>query len=219
MTIGVIAASRRRSRVRPIITGVSFNFGATVTIPAHNVGDLIVIHALRAAAAAPVIPSAGGTVPAWVNINNSGVSNPGARIVYFVATANNHTSGTWTATYMVAIVISGAKAVSPIGGAGDPTDQQTASSTTSATSPALTLSSTDGSSLLLHSFIKPRVTAWDTPPVGYTAAVAGSTDAVNYGAQVLTKTDTSTDGAVTQTMTTSGAAAVGRAVSIEILAP
>ena len=72
--------------------------GSSITLPTHAVGDIIVIFAYRdGATAVPTNPTAGGTVPAWVDIDAAaGANTNSARSAYFVATATNHTSGTWT---------------------------------------------------------------------------------------------------------------------------
>ena len=67
----------------------------SVTIPAHQVGDMIVI--MARGTVAPTIPAAGGTVPTFTEIGTGGVNNSvGWRVARAIATATNHTSGTWT---------------------------------------------------------------------------------------------------------------------------
>jgi hypothetical protein len=102
--------------------GQNSQAGATVTIPAHTAGDLIVIAAYRdGSTAVPTKPTASGTVPAWVDITAAAGANTNSlRTACFVATASNHTSGTWTnATGMAAIVFRGQKVgtgIASIGG-------------------------------------------------------------------------------------------------------
>ncbi len=93
--------------------------GTTVTLPTHAVGDIIEICAyVNGSNGAATKPSAGGTVPTWVAVHSAGGANTNSLVVYqAVATATNHTSGTWTgATHMGAIVRRGQHATTPIGG-------------------------------------------------------------------------------------------------------
>ncbi|MCP9876034.1 hypothetical protein [Cyanobium sp. A2C-AMD] len=86
--------------------------GNAVTIPAHQVGDLILIFAYRDGNAnAPTVPAAGGTVPTWTIIGAAAGANSNAsRLHYAVATATTTTSGTWTnATELIAIVYRGTR--------------------------------------------------------------------------------------------------------------
>lgn len=196
-----------------LLTGSNNSATTTVTIPAHNVGDLIVVCASRRSnATAPSVPSAGLTVPAWNTIDTqSGTTNGSCVTAYFVATATNHTSGTWTnATDMVAVVISGQNA-SPIGGHAT---NNAGSATTSATAPAVTLSKSDGTSILLHFFNHNSSTAitWGAAPAGYTRQTTGSFAILD------TKDDTTSDGSVTQSGTFGGGGAGYACASVEVLA-
>lgn len=184
----------------------------SVTLPSHNIGDLIVIIAGRQGnATAPSVPSAAGTVPAWTTIDALSGATAGSLVTaYFVATATNHTSGTWTnATGMIASVVSG-QAASPIGGhaATNPTG-----STSSDASPSITMTNTDGSSLLLYIFgHNSPLTSWGAAPTGYTQqqATGGSFLCLD------TKNTTTSDGSSTQTLTASSAG--NAAAVVEILA-
>lgn len=194
------------------LTGSNNSATTSVTIPSHNVGDLIVICASRRSnATAPSIPSAAGTVPAWNTIDTqSGTTNGSCVTAYFVATATNHTSGTWTnATDMIAGVISGV-ASSPIGGHAT---NNAASAPSTAVAPAVTLSKTDGSSVLLHFFNHNSSTTitWGSAPAGYTRQTTGSFAILD------TKTSTTSDGSVTQTCTVGGGGAGYACASVEVL--
>lgn len=196
-----------------LLTGANNSATTSVTLPAHNVGDLIVIFASRRSnATAPSVPVAAGTVPAWNTIDTqSGTTNGSCVTAYFVATATNHTSGTWTnATDMIAVVISGA-APSPIGGHAT---NNAGSATTTAVAPTVTLSKTDGSSVLLHFFNHNSSTAitWAAAPTGYTQQSVGSF------ALLDTKTSTTSDGSVTQTGTFGGGGAGYACATVEVLA-
>jgi hypothetical protein len=194
------------------VTGSNISNTTSVALPSHNVGDLIVIFAYRMSnATAPSVPSAAGTVPAWITIDTLSGATAGSVVdAYFVATATNHTSGTWTnATGMIAVVISGGHASSPIGGhaAVNPTG-----STTSCTAPAVTLSRTDGSSLLLHLHNhNTPFTSWGSAPAGYTRlqSASGSPACCN------TKNDTTSDGSIAQPLTST--ASGNAAATVEIL--
>jgi hypothetical protein len=183
-------------------------FGTSVTIPSHNVGDIIVIFAVGVST--PTVPSAAGTVPTWSVIQ----SNSYQKLYYAVATATNHTSGTWTnAGEMIVAVLSG-QGASPIGGsaATQPTAQAA-----SCTAPAITMSDTSGASQVLH-FMDIYVVAGAAPsfnaaPAGYTARVSAISVA-NWGYRLLTKDLTTSDGAVANTLTASNG--YPGAVSVEI---
>lgn len=190
----------------PIVTNVSnasyisaaANAGASVTIPTHSVNDLIVLFAYNPfTTSAPTAPSAGGTVPAWNYIDNANSgSGSGCTTAYFKATATNTTTGSWTnASHMIAVVIRNQNASSPIGG-----HAQAAGSSATTTAPSVTMSHTDGSSVLLHFHGHSSLGAsgWDAAPAGYTrgassGAAFSSATALNY------KNITTSDGSVAQT--------------------
>ena len=112
----------------------------TVTIPAHQVGDLILIFAYRDGSnTVPTAPTAGGTVPTWTQIGSSGGNTNSSRLHYAIATATTTTSGTWTnATELICHVYRGATVGASIGGSG--------AATTTVNYPALTLQRTDNTS-------------------------------------------------------------------------
>lgn len=191
------------------IVGVAVSNTDTVTIPTHQVGDLIVLAVERGNnSALATKPSAGGTVPAWVDIDaNAGGNSCSMRTARFVATATNTTTGTWTgANGMVAVVIRG-QAASPIGGHAE----ALGSSTTEAVAPAVTMTKTDGSSILLH-FFSGSIggSTWGSAPSGYTQ------QATNSDVCCLTKNVTTSDGSVSQSRT----ASLGRyrGATVEVLA-
>lgn len=113
---------------------------ATVTIPAHQVGDLILIFAYRDGSnTPPTTPTAGGTVPTWVSIGSTGANTNSSSLFRFTATATTTTSGTWTgATELICVVYRGATVGASIGGSG--------AATTTVNYPALTLQRTGNSS-------------------------------------------------------------------------
>ncbi|MDV6975323.1 hypothetical protein [Mycobacterium intracellulare] len=120
----------------------------SITLPAHQPGDLIFIFAFRQAAAPPSVPAAGGTVPTFVTIDAGNGPYNALVTAYAIATSDSHTSGTWTnAAAMCAFVIRGAKTIGPIGGHGI---GGTGFGANQASSPAVTLSKNDGSSAVIH---------------------------------------------------------------------
>jgi hypothetical protein len=184
--------------------------GTSVTIPSHSVGDLIVIFGyLNGLSAPPTAPTAAGTVPAWVPIQSGGGNSNGGGAWYFVATATNHTSGTWgSCTALTAAVIQGAKTTSPIGGFA----LSAVNTGNSVFAPVITQSVTDGSSCLLYFYGHRNCTAWGAAPTGFTRAI----DAFGTsGVRLNIKDDTTSDGAATQTNTGNGGS-LGQ--TIEILA-
>ena len=182
--------------------------GTSVTIPSHSVGDLIVIFGyINGLNSAPTAPSASGTVPTWTLVQGGGGSTNGSGVWYFVATATNHTSGTWGSTGLIAVVIQGVSTASPIGGFAQ------FSVNGSSTAPAITQSVTDGSSCLLYFHgHRSNVTIFSAAPTGFTrqAAALGSS-----GICLNTKDDTTSDGAATQTDNGNGGS---RGQTVEILA-
>lgn len=180
--------------VNPHVEFVEANHSATttVTIPTHAVGEIIVIFAYHNnASTIPNKPSASGTVPAWVDIDtNGGVDNNASRTAYFVASATNHTSGTWTgAGGMIAVVLRG-QGGTPIGGHAESGGNDVNNSI----APAVTLADSAGDSVLLH-FFGARQTGsviWSAAPAGYVKRADGTSTCL------ITKGTTTTDGAVTQ---------------------
>ena len=112
----------------------------TVTIPAHQVGDLILIFAYRDGSnTVPTAPTAGGTVPTWTQIGSSGGNTNSSRFHHATATATNTTSGTWTnATELICLVYRGATVGASVGGSG--------AATTTVNYPALSLQRADNTS-------------------------------------------------------------------------
>jgi hypothetical protein len=73
--------------------------GASVGFGAVTPGDLFVVIAQRlsaTAAAAPSVPAAGGTVPVWHQVWNSGSAPLAATMAWGIADSSSMTSGTWT---------------------------------------------------------------------------------------------------------------------------
>ena len=197
----------------------------TLNIPSHSAGDLLIaIVGNFTNTTAPGKPSAGGTVPTWNIINNNaGDGYTAMTTAYAVATGSNTTGGTWTNwDYTGCIVISG-QADSPLGGHAE----QGSSSTANIVTPSVTLSKTDGSSLLIHMGVYYSAysgsTRFNAPPSGYTRGgdwridAGGHAETQNSAVNIRywTKNDTTSDGSAT--FTTVSSVDSYRAATIEIL--
>lgn len=184
----------------------------SVTIPTHAVGDIIVIFAMNGTnSTTPGKPTAAGTVPAWVDIDaNTGSGSAASREVYFVATATNHTSGTWTNLNGLCAVVLRNQNASPLGGHAE----ADGSSTTSIAAPSITMTATDGSSVLLHCHMARVVglPTWSSPPAGYTRLATLNSGGHNIA--LNTKTASTSDGTVSNTI--SLAALNSRGATVEI---
>lgn len=181
------------------IVAANANANNTVTIPAHSIGDLIVLCGYNPhATQAPTKPSAGGTVPNWEYIDNANSADgSGITTAQFIANANNTTSGTWSnASHMIAVVLRAHSALTPIGG----NASQGGSSSGPSPAPAITLNHTDGSSVVLefHGHSNLSSTGWDSAPAGYTRRTA-SGSAFGPGLVLNTKDSSTSDGSVSQT--------------------
>jgi hypothetical protein len=94
---------------RPVAANTSTT--TSVTLPAHQAGDLILVTVRGSSAVAP--PAAGGTVPTWLQIQAGTANTLCLHSAWFIATAADHTSGTWTnALHMIAAVFRGDRALS-----------------------------------------------------------------------------------------------------------
>jgi hypothetical protein len=188
----------------PVIMGFNASGATSLAIPEHAIGDLIVISASRASTTQATKPAAAGTVPAWVDIDAAAGANARSiRTAYFVATATNHTSGTWTnATAMSVTVIRG-QFSTPIGGHATQNNASAASSV----APSITLTNTDGSSAILA--IHAGVSLASGVPSGYARIGEFTTPGVVVnGKTVTTSVSTSSQPA--------GFAAATSAAQIEI---
>lgn len=180
-------------------------------MPTHAPGNLIVMWAFRATNnTPPTKPTASGTVPNFsIILNPTGTSGCSSVLAYFVATASNHTSGTWTGTNsLIAAVLTGVGST-PIGANG-----QLANTATTPTAPSITLTNTDGSSAILQYFgangsFAP--TSWSAAPTGYTQRQTQAWIVMD------TKNSTTSDGSVSQANSGDGGAN-GIGVSLEIRA-
>lgn len=183
--------------------GANASTSGSVTIPTHQVGDLIVLAAFDAQNTAPTKPTAGGTVPDWVYIDNANTTSGQSCITtaQFKATATNTTSGSWTwGEQMIAVVLRGQNATTPIGG-----HASVGGRGVNITAPAITLDHTDGTSILLHFHSSAFLngSGWSSAPAGYTRRVVAGPSS-SRSLLLNTKDSTTTDGAVTQPDGSSG---------------
>ena len=189
---------------QPAVTGGY----TTMTMPTHSAGDIILSYlggfgdpVNNPGGANP--PAAGGTVPTWTLATSSGVG----AVWWARATSSTHTSGSWyTASGWLhsMSVISGARATgSPIGGS---VSHSASAIGNDFTVPALTMTNTNGSSLLITLFFAQNVgtqsgvPTMTNPTTGYTRRDSTAWIAPNnmglYGG-VITKDDSTSDGAFT----------------------
>ena len=209
----MLAGAKKSAVTFSALTSSSSN---TVTLPTHAVGNIIIIVA-TSSVQDPTVPTASGTVPTWVNIQNGSASDGSNymsfRVYYTIATATNHTSGNWAlggGGTMASAVFTGNKTSSPIGGktkAGD----NFPSSTATVTAPSITLTDTSGRSAIVQNWFRVANFAASSFPSGYTSSFAGGLQAFS------TKDVTTSDGTADVTMDTS-TTNPWAAVQFEILA-
>ena len=211
----MLAGAKKSAVTFSALTSSSSN---TVTLPTHAVGNIIIIVA-TSGVQDPTVPTASGTVPTWVNIQNGSASDGSNymsfRVYYTIATATNHTSGNWAlggGGTMASAVFTGNKTSSPIGGktkAGD----NFPSSTATVTAPSITLTDTSGRSAIVQNWFRASANfSGSTYPSGYTTRWdSGGVQAFS------TKDVTTSDGTADVTMDTS-TTNPWAAVQFEILA-
>ena len=202
----------------PTIMGSNAASGTSVTIPSHEIGDLIVIFARSSSNTAPTKPSASGTVPSWTDIDSSNGSYSSVHTARFIATATNHTSGTWTgATAMIATVLRNFDSSTPVGGHAVSADSATANTCPGA---AITLSRADGTSKILEFYGwgdgSNAFTSVSSAPTGHTQQVKGEYSGSKVGVALNTRNDSTTDGAVSQP---SSSSCWTRGTAVEIIGP
>lgn len=174
----------------------------TLAMPTHSAGDILLSYLGGFGDPVPSNPpAAGGTVPTWTLATFSGVG----AVWWARATASNHTSGSWyTASGWLHSMsaISGAKATgSPVGGS---VSHSVNAIGNDFTVPALTMTNTNGSSLLITLFFVQNpsgnsgVPTMTNPTTGYTRRDSTAWIAPNgmalYGG-VITKDESTSDGA------------------------
>ena len=202
--------------------GSAVSLSNTLTLPSHNIGDLIVIFG-GVNGSAPTKPSAGGTVPTWTTIDTINGYWAGI-LVYTIATANNHTSGFWFNASRLSVAVFSGQAASPIGKYAL-TNASTSGSTTTnkgAYAAALASPKTDGSSVFLQMWGSedPVYTTGNYGvPSGYTLRSPQDSSSESLNNSVTTKNDTTSDGAVTFANPAGGTGSSYVSAQLEILAP
>mgnify|MGYP001612623541 FL=1 len=187
----------------------------SVTLPPHQIGDTIVIGVWRANNTLATKPAAGGTVPTWIDIDAStGANNGSMRTAYFIATATNHTSGTWTNATRIAVTVLRGQGASPVGGHAE---SGGGSGGTDITAPSVTMTRTDGTSQILefHGGSTASAITYSGAPTGYTRRALGVSAA--EGIALNTKDNTTSDGSVNQVVTGQTLTAY-RGATVEIVA-
>lgn len=231
IAITALSAILQSSEVQPVGTGGvfdSFNVApggmqsiigtpaavttTTITLPTHAPGDLIFIGASTSANSAITTPTAGGTVPTWVNIDASNDGNGGIKTAYAIATAANHTSGTWTNAGELAVIVIRGQSTSPIGGH---IINSSTSTGPGVTAPSITLRNSTGTALQLY-LHSGGFSSWSTAPAGYTRRV--SANGSSHGTCLNTKDITTSDGSVVQNGTWAGLTTGTRSATVEVLA-
>lgn len=193
-----------------VVEGSAVASGNSITLPPHSPGDIFVMFANGVFGGGPSAPAAGGTVPTWnlVSINNA--STEKGALFYAVATASNHTSGTFSKNSggLGVVVLSGQSAASPVGGF--QIDRLTESG--QQTAPSITLAQADGTSAVLHFYSANQFTyTWGSAPAGYTQLQPPSGS--SWGA-ILTKDATTTDGSCTITRSSGNGTHVTASIEI-----
>lgn len=196
------------------------NSSGAVVIPTHQVGDVIVLYIFSGSInSLPVVPTASGTVPAWITLDadNTGTSGCSSGTYYFVATATTTTTGNWGNCDGIIAAIIRNHGSTPIGA-----HANTGATMTSIgpTAPTITPTNTDGTSVLLRFFGERPVagfTGWNSAPSGYTQSVA--TAEGTWGAVCLdTQNVTTSAAAVSQGSAPDPTGAQYRGATVEIRA-
>lgn len=202
------------------ISGTPVAVAATsVTLPAHAVGQHIFLFVNKSSTGAITKPGAGGTVPAWQDVVVRTTTCP-LHVVYFKATATNHTSGTWTgATRIEAIVLDGVDPTDPLGQVAG--NGGTASASGGPVAPALSpLQNADGSSLIFqHYYMANTATGsgWSAAPSGYTRQVEIRASG-GIGACLNTKDVTTSAPAIAQPLALNPTGNGWNACQVEVMA-
>jgi hypothetical protein len=199
------------------VQGSGSSAATTVTIPTHAVGDMIVI--MARGTVAPTVPGAGGTVPTWTTIGTAGANNSiGWTVARAIATATNHTSGTWTnaAQMHVLVLRAGTGSIS----LGDAPAAAGANNTQTIVYPALTLTASQTANLAVRCGARGVADTEVETDGGFTTGGTFRTAqpaSPNQTSAVFTKPITANEGSFTATP--AGTNAAYRAVSFEVIEP
>jgi hypothetical protein len=153
------------------ITGTASAAATSVAIPAHAIGDLLMVFTRAASNTAPTKPTATGTVPNWNVPQTAGANTLALASAWVVASAANHTTGAWTGASHICVLVlrpaPGKKLNVPANstvGSGN--------NTQNIVYPALSLTAIDGTSWGIRCGTRgTAVTAVGTAPTGWTAWV------------------------------------------------
>jgi hypothetical protein len=151
------------------VVGTAGAAATSVALPTHQIGDLLIFCARRANVAAASIPAAGGTVPAWTQLQGGAGANVLSLVVAAAtATANNHTSGTWTNADQVAVIV--LRGNHPIRAGVSAVLSNAAAATV--TYPALTLENANGTSMGIRVAARAGTTGTNVaPPTNWTTQI------------------------------------------------
>jgi hypothetical protein len=126
------------------VVGTNSAGATTVSIPAHQAGDLLIMCARRANNTAASVPAASGTVPAWSTIfGGTGAGTLSLITASAIASASGRTSGTWTNADRLLVMVLRSDGTLAIGATAE---NSVTAGTTSLVYPALTPQRKDGSS-------------------------------------------------------------------------
>lgn len=203
---------------KPTVVSSASAAGTSVAIGTHQADDLLIVYVYRGASTAlPTVPTAGGTVPTWTFIDSGALNSSCHALYYAVATANNHTTGTWTnATGIACIVVRGhgnGLEGFPFLGNSSPLSCGTPATSGAPVAPSVWLSDASGESLILRFYFAREVSAWDSAPSGYTRETSFTSTS---GACVNSQDSTTTSASQSQTGTIPGSQARSGA-TLEIL--
>lgn len=125
--------------------GTNSAASTSVSIPAHQAGDLLIITASRNNSTSASLPSG------WTNILNTSSGSHSTRVGYRIAPSSGTVSGTWSnASTLIVSVYRGVNPTSPIGAA-----NFTSANSGTVNFPALTLTKPGGTSWVYSSVITP----------------------------------------------------------------
>lgn len=195
------------------IQGTASAAGTSATIPSHQIGDLLMIFVMAASATPATKPTASGTVPNWTQAQTAGANSLALTSAWFIATANNHTSGTWTGAAQICTMV-----LRPAPGSSlNVATSSVGAGTTTQTIvyPALTLSTLSGTSFGVRCGTRTvAVSTVATAPTNWTNRIVQPA-----GASALMAVHTRsglTANPTADTVTTSGTNATYRAHTLEI---
>ena len=177
----------------------------TITIPVHQVGDLMIMLAHRENNTPATVPLG------WTSIVSSGGGNLSSVLAYRIATATNDSSGTWTNAQILAVhIYRGQSTSTPIGA-----NALSNGNGTVVTYPGLTLTQNNGSSWVIGFAGHRRTnTTLESPPTGMvnrTNFVSAASEAAGHDTSAGVTTWNSTNVSV------GGTADSWRARTLEII--